>query len=102
MSRSVRVVWDDALTSYDFGPGHPLAPVRVELTMALARELGVLDAGRDDRLRARHRRRAGAGPQARLHRGRQAGLRDAGGPTCPTGSARRTTPPSPGCTRRPR
>ena len=24
MSRSVRVVWDDALTSYDFGPGHPL------------------------------------------------------------------------------
>ncbi|GGS62738.1 acetoin utilization protein AcuC [Planobispora rosea] len=44
MSRSVRVLWDDALTSYDFGPGHPLAPVRVELTMALARELGVLDA----------------------------------------------------------
>ncbi|GIH90929.1 acetoin utilization protein AcuC [Planobispora siamensis] len=43
MSRSVRVVWDDELTSYDFGPGHPLAPVRVELTMALARELGVLD-----------------------------------------------------------
>ncbi|MEV7966640.1 acetoin utilization protein AcuC [Sphaerisporangium sp. NPDC088356] len=43
MSRSVRVVWDDELVSYDFGPGHPLAPVRVELTMALARELGVLD-----------------------------------------------------------
>ncbi|GAA5074926.1 acetoin utilization protein AcuC [Thermocatellispora tengchongensis] len=43
MSRSVRVVWDDELTSYDFGPGHPLVPVRVELTMALARELGVLD-----------------------------------------------------------
>ncbi|MCG5215167.1 acetoin utilization protein AcuC [Streptosporangium sp. KLBMP 9127] len=43
MSRSVRVVWDDALVSYDFGPGHPLAPVRVELTMALARELGVLE-----------------------------------------------------------
>ncbi|MEO3853492.1 acetoin utilization protein AcuC [Acrocarpospora sp. B8E8] len=44
MSDAVRVVWDDALTSYDFGPQHPLAPVRVELTMALARELGVLDA----------------------------------------------------------
>lgn len=43
MSRSVLVVWDDRLTSYDFGPGHPLAPVRVELTMALAREFGVLD-----------------------------------------------------------
>jgi acetoin utilization protein AcuC len=43
MSKSVRVVWDDALISYDFGPSHPLAPIRVELTMALARELGVLD-----------------------------------------------------------
>ena len=38
------VVWDDALAAYDFGPEHPLAPVRVELTMALAREIGVLDA----------------------------------------------------------
>ncbi|AQZ67367.1 acetoin utilization protein AcuC [[Actinomadura] parvosata subsp. kistnae] len=37
------MIWDDALTSYNFGPSHPLAPVRVELTMALARELGVLD-----------------------------------------------------------
>ncbi|WP_433499276.1 acetoin utilization protein AcuC [Sphaerimonospora sp. CA-214678] len=42
MSQAVRVIWDDALVSYDFGPGHPLAPVRVELTMALARDLGVL------------------------------------------------------------
>jgi acetoin utilization protein AcuC len=36
------VAWDERLIAYDFGPGHPLAPVRVELTMALARELGVL------------------------------------------------------------
>lgn len=43
MSQAVRVIWNDALVSYDFGPGHPLAPVRVELTMALARELRVLD-----------------------------------------------------------
>ncbi|HTU05598.1 MAG TPA: acetoin utilization protein AcuC, partial [Trebonia sp.] len=42
MSGSVVVTWDDALTHYDFGPGHPLAPVRVALTMALAAELGVL------------------------------------------------------------
>ena len=40
----LRVAWDDALTAYDFGPDHPLAPVRVELTMALARSLGVFDA----------------------------------------------------------
>ena len=37
------VPWDDGLTSYDFGPGHPLAPVRVELTIALARAFGILD-----------------------------------------------------------
>jgi len=35
------VVWSDALLKYDLGD-HPLDPVRVELTMALARELGVL------------------------------------------------------------
>jgi acetoin utilization protein AcuC len=42
VSDSAVVVWDDALVGYDFGPGHPLAPVRVELTMALADSLGVL------------------------------------------------------------
>jgi len=36
------VIWDSALLAYDMGH-HPLNPVRVELTMALARELGVLD-----------------------------------------------------------
>jgi acetoin utilization protein AcuC len=43
MGDSLSVPWDEALLGYDFGPGHPLAPVRVELTMALARDLGVLD-----------------------------------------------------------
>ena len=38
------IPWDETLLSYDLGPSHPLAPVRVELTMALAREFGVLDA----------------------------------------------------------
>jgi len=42
VSGSLTLVWDERLTEYDFGPGHPLAPVRVELTIALARELGVL------------------------------------------------------------
>ena len=37
MSRRVEVVWDDDLTQYNFGRGHPMAPVRVELTMRLAR-----------------------------------------------------------------
>jgi len=44
MSGSATVVWDDGLTRYDFGPGHPFDPVRVRLTMALAGELGVLAA----------------------------------------------------------
>jgi acetoin utilization protein AcuC len=42
MSGPLTVAWDEALTQYDFGPGHPLAPVRVALTMELARQLGVL------------------------------------------------------------
>lgn len=35
------VLWSDRLLSYNLGD-HPLDPVRVELTMALARDLGVL------------------------------------------------------------
>jgi acetoin utilization protein AcuC len=42
MAGPLTVAWDDRLTEYDFGPDHPLAPIRVELTMALAREFGVL------------------------------------------------------------
>jgi acetoin utilization protein AcuC len=44
MPCSLHVAWDERLTRYDFGPGHPLAPVRVELTFALAKAFGVLDA----------------------------------------------------------
>jgi acetoin utilization protein AcuC len=44
MSDSVLVLWDDVLASYDFGRGHPLRPLRLELTVALARDLGVLSA----------------------------------------------------------
>ena len=36
------VVWDDAYLGYDFGD-HPMHPVRLDLTIRLARELGVLD-----------------------------------------------------------
>jgi acetoin utilization protein AcuC len=44
MTCTVHLAWDDRLTGYDFGPSHPLAPVRVELTIELARAFGVLDA----------------------------------------------------------
>jgi acetoin utilization protein AcuC len=43
VSRAVAVPWDPALVEYDFGPSHPLNPIRVELTFALARSLGVMD-----------------------------------------------------------
>jgi acetoin utilization protein AcuC len=36
------VVFDSSLTEYDFGPDHPMAPLRVDLTMRLATELGVV------------------------------------------------------------
>jgi len=35
-------IWDDGYLAYDFGD-HPFSPVRQDLTMRLARELGVLD-----------------------------------------------------------
>ncbi|MGO9160630.1 MAG: acetoin utilization protein AcuC [Streptosporangiaceae bacterium] len=44
MGCSLHVAWDDRLARYDFGPGHPMAPVRAELTMELASALGVLSA----------------------------------------------------------
>ncbi|MCW2799898.1 MAG: acetoin utilization protein AcuC [Aeromicrobium sp.] len=37
------VVFDEQLTTYNFGQSHPMAPVRIELTMQLAGELGILD-----------------------------------------------------------
>jgi acetoin utilization protein AcuC len=37
------VVWDIAMTAYNFGHGHPMAPERMELTARLARSLGLLD-----------------------------------------------------------
>jgi acetoin utilization protein AcuC len=43
VSDSVLVLWDEALLGYNLGRDHPLHPVRLELTVALARELGVLD-----------------------------------------------------------
>jgi acetoin utilization protein AcuC len=37
------VVFDGRLTEYSFGPAHPMSPIRVDLTMRLAEELGVLE-----------------------------------------------------------
>ncbi|WP_457963475.1 acetoin utilization protein AcuC [Arthrobacter sp. D1-29] len=37
------VVWNSSMTDYNFGPGHPMAPERMDLTARLARSLGLLD-----------------------------------------------------------
>jgi acetoin utilization protein AcuC len=39
----VRVVWDEALTAYDFGPAHPMSPIRLDLTARLCRAMGLFD-----------------------------------------------------------
>ncbi|MFD5429968.1 acetoin utilization protein AcuC [Streptomyces sp. NPDC127084] len=41
MSGRARLMWDEAVTKYDFGPGHPMDPVRLALTMGLVRAYGL-------------------------------------------------------------
>ncbi|MCB0916359.1 MAG: acetoin utilization protein AcuC [Actinobacteria bacterium] len=44
MTGRAAFVWDDRLRAYDFGPGHPLAPVRQQLTYRLVRDFHLLDS----------------------------------------------------------
>lgn len=37
------VMWDERYTAYDFGPGHPMHPSRLDLTHRLSSALGLLD-----------------------------------------------------------
>ena len=41
MTCALYVAWDEKLAAYDFGAGHPMAPVRVELAIELARAFGL-------------------------------------------------------------
>src|ERR1700677_689370 len=45
MTCTLHVAWDDRLAGYDFGPGHPMAPIRLKLTMELSDAFGL---GRQD------------------------------------------------------
>jgi acetoin utilization protein AcuC len=38
------LIWNDGALAYDFGPHHPLKPIRVELTVSLIRACGFTDA----------------------------------------------------------
>ncbi|MEV7089703.1 acetoin utilization protein AcuC [Streptomyces sp. NPDC093085] len=79
MSGRARLMWDDAVTAYDFGPGHPMDPVRLSLTLGMVRAFGLekavdvvaAPAAGDSTLRLVHRqdyveavRRASAEPRA--------------------------------------
>lgn len=63
MSGHAQLMWDEAVTGYDFGPEHPMDPVRLSLTRSLVgafgldRELEVVAAKRagDSTLRLVHR-----------------------------------------------
>lgn len=41
---ALRLEWDECFTHYDFGPGHPMSPVRLELTYRLIEAFGLLAA----------------------------------------------------------
>jgi acetoin utilization protein AcuC len=41
MSGRALLMWDDTVTGYDFGPEHPMDPVRLALTMGLVRAYGL-------------------------------------------------------------
>ena len=41
---TARVVWDPAFTAYNFGPEHPMAPIRLDLTARLCDALGLFAA----------------------------------------------------------
>jgi acetoin utilization protein AcuC len=36
-----QIVWDESMLAYNFGPGHPMNPARLDLTARLAGEFGV-------------------------------------------------------------
>ena len=45
MTGAACTVFDRTLVEYDFGATHPMNPIRVELTMRLADELGLVATG---------------------------------------------------------
>ena len=45
MPSQARVVWDPDFTKYNFGPSHPMQPVRLALTARLCEEFGIFTDG---------------------------------------------------------
>jgi acetoin utilization protein AcuC len=43
MPTQARVIWDPSFTAYNFGLGHPMAPVRLDLTARLCEAFGLFN-----------------------------------------------------------
>lgn len=96
------LMWDEAVTKYDFGPSHPMDPVRLALTMGLVRAFGL-----DRELEVRAGRQAGESTLRLVHREDYvAAVREVSAdPGVADGSYGLGTTDDPafhGCTRRPR
>ncbi|HCA85014.1 MAG TPA: acetoin utilization protein AcuC [Streptomyces sp.] len=63
MSGRAQLMWDESVTSYDFGSGHPMDPVRLALTMRLIEAFGL-----DRKLRVAAARPAGDSTLRLVHR----------------------------------
>ncbi|AWZ08908.1 MULTISPECIES: acetoin utilization protein AcuC [unclassified Streptomyces] len=63
MSGRGLLMWDEAVTKYDFGPSHPMDPVRLALTMGLVRAFGL-----DRAMEVRAGRQAGDSTLRLVHR----------------------------------
>ncbi|MFG2298912.1 acetoin utilization protein AcuC [Streptomyces sp. NPDC048603] len=63
MSGRRLLMWDEAVTEYDFGAGHPMDPVRLALTMGLVRAFGL-----DREIDVRAARAAGDSTLRLVHR----------------------------------
>ena len=43
MGDGARLIWDPVFTGYNFGDGHPMGPLRLDLTARLCKEFGLFD-----------------------------------------------------------
>ncbi|MYW69344.1 acetoin utilization protein AcuC [Streptomyces sp. SID8379] len=65
MSGRVQLMWDPAVAGYDFGTGHPMDPVRLELTRSL---VGAFGLDRDENVEVVAAARAGDSTLRLVHR----------------------------------
>lgn len=47
MATQAQVIWDKGFTGYDFGPGHPMSPVRLDLTARMCQQFGLFEGDVD-------------------------------------------------------